>query len=83
MDGRIYQGVGRKMIEVKSKNGLVKLKVSGEIKTILADLMIIISSVYEAITEEHPEKEADLKAIIRSCVNSDLAFEKHDGEADD
>ena len=71
------------MIDVKSKNGLVELKVSGEIKTILADLLVIISSVYEAIAEEHPERKADLKALVRGCINSDMAFEGRDGEADD
>ena len=83
MDGRIYQGVRGKMIEVKSSKGVVDLKASGEIKEILADLFVIVSSVYGAIAKEHPEKKDTLQTLIKGFFNSGMAFEEEDGEADD
>ena len=72
------------MIEVKSENGVVDLKVSGEAGLILADLMVIVSSVYDALVEELPEKKDAIKELIKGSINSDKVFEgEKDGEADD
>lgn len=71
------------MIEVKSENGVVDLKASGEAGLILADLMVIVSSVYDALTEDFPEKKDAIKEIIKGSINSGMVFEKQDGEADD
>ena len=70
------------MIEVKSENGVVDLKMSGEARSVLADLMVIVGSVYDALVEELPEKRDAIKEIIKGSIN-DVIFKEGSGEADD
>lgn len=71
------------MIKVNSENGVVDLEVSGETGLILADLMVIVSSVYDALTEELPEKKDAIKEIIKGSINGDMVFKGKDGKTDD
>jgi hypothetical protein len=84
MDGRIYQGVGRKMIKVETKDGLSEIEMQGTVSDIVSDLCIVIASVYNGLVERMPHKKETIEDFIKKNVADGSLFNmKEDGEADD
>ena len=83
MDGRVYQGVGRKMIKAESSD-VVRLEMSGTLKEIMADTCVIVNNVYHELKKQNETRAAIFKAFIRETVASgDMFSEFKDEESKD
>jgi hypothetical protein len=83
MDGRIYQGVGRKMIKVETKDGFTDVEMEGASGVIASDLMVIVAAVYNGLVKEKPEQKDALKNFIKRMIASDMVFNaQEDGDED-
>jgi hypothetical protein len=73
MDGRIYQGVGRKMIKIETKDGYSDGEIDGKLSTLVTDTYCIVSCVYRQIKADSPiAAEVFRRAIKDIIANEDF-----------
>ena len=76
MDGRIYKGVGRKMIKIETKDGVSSGEIDGKLSTLVADTYDIVSCVYRQIKADSPVAAEVFRRAIKDIIaNEDFENE--------
>lgn len=83
MDGRIYKGERGKMIKAESSD-VVRLEMSGTLKEIMADTLVIVNNVYHSLKNQNEAQAKIFKAFIQeTVVSGDMFREFKDEESKD
>ena len=62
------------MIKAKVNDGMVSLKMSGDIPQLMANMITLVRSVYDALSEKDEDKANSFKRLFKFSVEMGVPF---------